>query len=301
MNTNELNHTIYVLRSNGNVIKNIPDEFKTREMCDIAVASAGSTIQYVPDKFLNQTISHMALLQSRKNAKFIKLAYLPKNELEKVISDPLTLVIFLSRNRESMDHIQKIVMFSYPQHLQLIPKELMSVETMQYIIEKHKPSKYLAIPKKYQTIDMQFNRLIDDRISYIDYPKELKTLETVNRLIDAKLIHIKNIPDEWLTAEMCMQILKYDYSNLAELPSRFLTEPIILSIVVNTNSGATIPEKYMISKTIIDFCNIKFENISDKFKTDTWYVKQFLMFGKLDPHASGDMCNAIKMYKDSAK
>lgn len=297
MNTNELNHTICLLRCDGTMLKYILDEFKTSEMCEIAVSSAGSTIQYVPDKFLDKKISDIAL-RSKKNAKFIKLAYLSKEQLFSVISDPLTLVIFLSRNRENINYIQQIVKEHYPHHLQLIPAELMSIETMQYIAEHHKQIKILNVPKKYQTPNMQLNALIDNRIPYSNYPEELKTLDTVKKLIISKIIHIKNIPDKWLTAEMCIQILKYDYSNLAELPMRFLTEPIIWSIIVNTNSSATIPEKYLISKTIIDFCNIKFESIPDKFKTDTWYVRRFLICGRLDPHASGDMCNAIKLYKD---
>lgn len=199
-----------------------------------------------------------------------------------------------------------------------VPKTNMTKEQCQRCYESLSHiNKKRFISKGYMegliTSDM-FKELLDGEKDsdywYIDYVEKINreayTQENAEKLLSKRnSMHIKNVPEEFLTFEMCQKAVELDYRNLSSVPIKYQTielqkqalnksyraisyipeevlsdEIIRYALNISGHALAGIPEEMKTS----EYCEIAFEKnpksfsfIPDKFKTHEMCIKALLI------------------------
>lgn len=184
-----------------------PDEFKTYDMCHIAISISGDLIYHIPEKLLNRDLILTALVTHSESVKLLK--EYPLDLLKECIKT----------NPKCVEHIPEEILMKYQTELYRVFKNVLQKK------------KYLEIipPKIFMTKEMLM--IFAQNLENVDFdlPSDLKSdPEIWMEFLKHGHKVFYDIPRKILTKEMCILAIKNGNVPISRVPEEFLDEDLAL-------------------------------------------------------------------------
>lgn len=203
-------------------IDNIPDEYKTQEMCDRYAKNKTFDIRLIPEKFITQEICEKYL---KKGGNLNNIPKLDKLDLEKLCNIYMDLRISNFKD---------------------IPDELLTQEMCNKYTQRI-GFDIKAVPDRFMTQEMISKYLKNKGHSILDIPESFRTYEMYEQYIkDGGLI--SNVPDKYLNQEIYNIYARVTASKikdeLSEIPDKFKSQELYDSYLTGGGDLFGVPEEF---------------------------------------------------------
>ena len=264
------------------VIKYIPLEYLTYSMCKIAIINNILKIDDIPKNLRDENL-WLIFLQSHD----YNILEIPEDErTEKIwiyaINNSYNQIEDIPQNERTLSIFEIFFSYyyTYDKKMEEINKYSDEIKSQLYCLMALDGKKiWHLVPDNYKTIDF-YKFIINKKPEFInDFPKELlikKYWENIWLNIMVKLNQIELIPEEYLTLEICIEIVNNVHDKIRYVPEKFKTkelcenlEPVYLEFIPENIRNESLYLGYVGSLK-----NYKWEIIPDKFKTiQMWTVR----------------------------
>jgi tetratricopeptide (TPR) repeat protein len=219
------------LKYNPKSFEYVPDVYKTRKMCLDVLSKSGSMIHFVPQSLLKYTINNVEVQDTELISTAIK-------------NDPYILIDLMA-NYNITHELYIDALKNEPSLLKYIPKEIKDVELCNVSVDGN-GSMLEYVPKEIQTYDMCIKAVIDNPLM-LEYCNN-KTLELC---IIAASVNSKSlifVPEEFKTSlKFYSKLFKMNPKTISMIPEEFITQKMCnIAIYNNPSMLNIIPIKYRI-------------------------------------------------------
>jgi hypothetical protein len=207
----------------ANRFQDIPDEYKTQRVCDIAIDHDSDNIQDIPEHFITPKMCMDVLEFAADN-----INYLPKHLIYKLYKDMIKVNVKV---------------------LKYLPKELLTLETLSISNKSFVLSQY---PKHLITYDicMDYVKRDGNALQYV--PTHLIDQKLCDEAFNQTIESFHFIPYEFKTPEMCKLAIHPNTDNsLLGMPMEYVTEEMCLTAVTNKHSEMNLVPQHFITPS---FC-----------------------------------------------
>lgn len=219
--------------------KNIPYKLNNYEICKTAVTLNGSLIKHVPSIFLTD---ELYLLSVKEYGNVIKIA--PEH---------------LKNNKEFCINAVK----DNGTMLKFVPNNIIDEEICMEAVKEHTYA-ITYVPKNMLTLDICFQCVKNLRL----IPCTMRTPEIYIAAVKAAPHQISDIPIDFITEEMCKEIILYDSTLFSFIPDKFKTDDFCkFALSKNHTILHSMPKSFITEYICLKYCKHGLHNIPYNFKT----------------------------------
>ncbi len=194
--------------------------FITRELCEIAIESDGYQLQYVPEHFKTKKLCMDAIYNNIWAVLYITSEVKTKETYEYVVNE----------NGYILKHVP-MQFITEEMCLTAVKSNYLAIE---FIIE--------FLPKEILTAEMLAIAIKASTNAFSIIPKHLLTVATLLYIID--YCGIEDIPDELITPELCLELVKSCGDNIKYLNDEFITlEMYKIAVEYNSDNWWHVPNE----------------------------------------------------------
>lgn len=260
VNPNMITQEMYIMAvsvdKKGHIIKDIPLEFRTEELCMLALEKDPDNIEYIPEEYLNEEVC-LETVKKRGDVlacipeQFMNydiclaaMAYAnpPLKDVPEKLIDKKMCLVALEHNKD----------FSV---LEEIPERLLDYELCLAAV-KRKGYELNKVPDKFLTYELCLAAVQSGAYSLERIPSDYFTEELCLEILKDSAYGFEYIPKERLTEKICLQALQFTeiyHSVLREIPEEIVTQEMVnLSLEKSVWSFKDVPEKFVTEEMIID-------------------------------------------------
>jgi len=260
----------------GDVLKYIPDIFKTKELCNLAFERSPYSIEYIPEEYITERQCLQAIKCSGYLLNDIPMKYRTKEicmiamqsdsspdfkDIPKEFLDKDIYLSWLMNSSFKIDPLKKIPEQFYDydiylaavkadgRELKYVPKELISSEMCYEAIRKDSEAAKYIPPNLFS--EKMANALVEKGDYYFEYiPKEVLNEEICIKAIKKgdrfRGTVLKHIPDEMKTQKMCDVAIEVSVWSLASVPEKYVTLDMLIYVAKQAPGRLedNFPQKY---------------------------------------------------------
>ena len=234
-------------------LADIPDQFKTAEMCMKAVRESGFLLEHVPDKLKTTEMCKIAVKDDGNGTPYVSESLYDKELAKLVLKNPGSMV--------------------YP--LKIIPKQFLDYDMCKYAVTNIWGS-LQDVPEEYKDYELCLCAVKNDPRSVQFVPYEYLMPDVVLAAAQ-RWDAFQYVPDEKKTEEACLEYISngavVEDGKLKYIPERMINKRICekaFQTDVRTIRG--IPEKYvtkeMLLKVVKEYPGLLWRKIPERLKTD---------------------------------
>lgn len=179
----------------------IPDEFKTPELCEMAVEQNGMALNFVPEELRTYELCMLALNRDVYAVECVPYKFLTPELCE----------IAVQQNGKALNFVLE---------------ELKTPELCRMAVEQNGMSIF-SVPEKYKTPELCRMAVKQNGWVLEFIPDELKTYDLCKIACEQDGDALIYVPDELKTYELCEIAVKQNGHTLEHIPKEFLTEELI--------------------------------------------------------------------------
>ena len=185
------------IKQNGSSLYYVPECLKTPEFCEVAVKNYGHALQFVPDEIITKELCELAIKQNGNN-----LAYVPDEYVTKEIC--------------------KLAVKNNSNALRYVPDEIITQELCELAVQNNDNGLILyPIPEKYKTPELCELAVQQNGISLHYVPKELKTIEMCELAVKENGFALEFVPKELITKELCDIAIRQNINAVKYIPEKY--------------------------------------------------------------------------------
>jgi len=212
---------------NAYIIYFVPDRYKTKKLCALAVRKEGRTLKYVPAEIQTSELCTVAVDRSPCALKFVNESLKTLELCEKAIK-------------------------KYGENLEFVPDKFKTKELCQTAV-KESGWALGFVPDEMKTYELCTKAVKKNPDALKFVPDNLKTPELCHlavslrrRIIRLDIDHpFAFVPPELITREICLEAVKCDGSSLQFIPEEFKTNELCLLAVKSRGIALEyVPEKF---------------------------------------------------------
>ena len=210
------------VKQNGEALNYVPKEYKTIEMCEMAVQNNGETLNYVPDKFQTLKMYKIAVQQNG-----MALEYVPEKYKTIKLCE-----LAVKQNGRAFKHIPKeyktkelceLAVQQNGMALNYVPRKLRTKEICKIAIEQNGCIVY-CIPENILTEELCELAVQQNGEALFYLPDELRTKELCELAVKQNGSALRYIPHEYKTPELCEMAVQNNGEALNYVPYQLKDE-----------------------------------------------------------------------------
>ena len=186
-------------------LKEIPDDFRTEEICLAAVQEEGNELEFVPDKLKTEEICFEAVKKRSMALEFVP---------DKLKTEEICL-----------EAVQKNAFA-----LQYIPDKLKTMKICLAAVQQNGRALF-HVPDKLKTAEIFLAAVQENGDVIQDVPDKLKTEEICLAAVQRSAMAFSFVSDKLKTAKICLAAVKKNGGNLEYVPDKLKTEEICLAAI----------------------------------------------------------------------
>lgn len=198
-----------LVKSNGNLLPQIPKHLRTDDVLYAAVKSSPNVIKRIPPDEITNEMFEIAYSKDRS-----VLAYKPDANFD------YTQCLAMFRKREMP--LTKLLANTPEEHLQYVCNN----------VTNHNIDLFHQIPERFRNKEMVIKAIsskVKDVVKCI--PKELLDQEMYEVLARHSCIQLSDIPDEFINTRVAEYFLYLDSTYIKKLPERLITKDLIIKCI----------------------------------------------------------------------
>ena len=224
----------------GILLKQVPASMKTNEMCEAAMKqSAALAIEHVPDNLKTPEMCLAAVNDSKGRA----LKYVPDIlKTKEICLAAFAKMSFLlddigiDLEKTELDEIWRAVAMKKREMLEYMPLPLKTAELCQAVIDASEYGKDDVLkftPDAVKTAKMCQTAFEDNANAFQYIPDTFKTAEMCRTAVEKGYRNLEFVPDTFKTAEMCRASVEQLGRTLAFVPEKFKTKELCIAALKN--------------------------------------------------------------------
>ena len=196
----------------------VPEELKTKELCELAVKQNSRALQFVPEELKTKELCEQAINDNELTLQFVPEELKTPELCDTVVKNNGLALNFVPEALKTKELCE-----------QAIQQDVLALE---FVPEKLKTKELCELAVK--NIDMTKN-------IFPFIPEEFKTKELYE--LASTRCSMKYIPKEYITQKMCDSAVRRDVSDIAYIPEEFKTAKLCLSLFEfeTLESGNSVP------------------------------------------------------------
>ena len=227
----ELYNDLICKYNQPNLLKYLPDRFKTKELCLKAFNQDPFVLTCIPEKFITQEMCNIAFEKYGGNYQGLKLIpdkFKTEEMCNKAFEKSIFNIEYIPDRLKTKEMCERVFeeKYTFNENLKLlhyIPNEFKTKELCDYVFD-NSPSLIGAIPEEYITQEMCDKTIKASYSNIKSIPDKFTKQEICDRAIDDDIRNIRYIPEKYITQVMCDKVLTEAPFRVDEIPEKYITQ-----------------------------------------------------------------------------
>jgi hypothetical protein len=234
------------VKQDGNTLVFVPLELKTKELCELAVKNNGNALRYVPLKLRTKELCELAVKNNGNALRYVPEEYQTKRIYEFAIKDDS--IILYNIPEYMTKEMCELVIKQNGLVLEYIPEKYITKELCESAVKQNGWS-LGYVPLELRTKELCELAIKQNGYALMYIPDGLKDYNLYLVIIKQNGKTLEYIPKEYKDYNMCMEAVKQNGSALHYVPDKLITKELCeFAIKQNGKALECIPDKYTIKE-----------------------------------------------------
>jgi hypothetical protein len=243
VNINSYDMCYNLIKNNICSLKNIPEKYKTLEICEISILNNSLSLQYVPNNLRTYDLCIKSVIKNSYSLEYVPEKLKDINICMIAINRNGFTIKFVPETLITLD-ICKLVISKYPSTIKYISNNLINLDLCKIAINKD-PYVLEYIPDEFKSFDICME-LVSQNGELLEFvPYNIKTYEMCTIAVLNYGLALLYVPIKYKTYELCLYAVSNKGFTLAYVPIEYKSLEICLKAVINNgNALAYVPENH---------------------------------------------------------